>query len=64
MMRKFTRFPGEISEHALRHVLREMSIPLHLTQCGGINQIQVPSHQFGESFLAIRLRILAKQIRV
>ena len=48
MARERRRFPGQIDEDHLRHVLREMVITAELAQSGGVDKINLPSHQFGE----------------
>lgn len=45
--------PGEIGENSLGHVLRQVCIAADLAQGRGVDQIEMPPHQFGEGVLRV-----------
>jgi len=49
-----TGLARQISEDALRHIFGQMFIAIHLPEGGGIDEIDVAFHQFGEGVLGIR----------
>ena len=60
------QLPGILRQghkHALRHVLGEMRVADH-PQGGGINEVNVPAHQFGKRRLRPPLGIIAQKLLV
>jgi hypothetical protein len=53
--------PGQCDEHVLGDILRARKIPPHLAQGGGMNKVEMPSHQFAERFGGFLVGVLAKQ---
>src|SRR5207302_3549148 len=57
-------FPSEIGEHRLRYVLREVRVAGHLPQRCGVNQVDVPCHQFAEGTFRTFFCVAAQQLKV
>ncbi|MEI2725816.1 MAG: hypothetical protein V9H26_20565 [Verrucomicrobiota bacterium] len=54
---------GEREEHALGHILCEVRVTNH-AQRGGMDEIHMPTHQFGERRIGALLRVGAQQLGV
>ena len=57
-------FPRQVSENDLGYVLSEMRIAVHLPQRSGIDQIQVPLHDFSEGFFRLPLDVAPDQFTI
>ena len=55
---------GEVGEHHLSYVLREVGVPVDLAQRGRIDEGKVPPHQFGKRILGVSLRVASAQFAV
>ena len=55
--RKRCRFAGQIREHALVDVLRQVCIAIDPPQRCRIHQVQMPPHQFAKRLFRTRIRI-------
>ena len=53
----------EGNKHALRHVLGQVRVANH-AQRGGIDEVNVPAHQFGEGHLRPGLSVIAQKLLV
>ena len=53
----------EGNKHALRHVLGQVRVANH-AQRGGIDEVNVPAHQFGEGHLRPGLGVIAQKLLV
>jgi hypothetical protein len=51
--RKRLRFSRKVGENGLRHVLRKVRVAADLPERGGINEIHMAFHQFGEGIFGI-----------
>jgi hypothetical protein len=58
------RFKGEVGEHALGDILREMGVAVDLAQGSGVNEVKMSLHQFGERLFFIGLGVVAEQFTV
>jgi hypothetical protein len=62
--RKRPRFSSQVGKDGLRHVLREMRVAIDLPERGGINQIHMALHQFGEGLFGIGFGKSPEQFRI
>ena len=56
-------FPGEVQEHHLCHVLRQMGFS-HDSHGAGIDEIEMPIYQLGERALGAVFGIFTKQFKI
>ena len=54
----------EVGENRLRHVLRQVRVAVDLPQRSGIDQADVPPHQFGKGFLGLGPGVAAEQFGI
>ena len=62
--RQRRRFAREVGENRLGHILGEVCVAVDLPQRRGIDQIEVPAHQFGEGFFGMGPGIAAEQFGI
>ncbi len=60
-MRQRGRLAGQIGKNHLYDIFGQVRIAVHLPERGGINQVHMTLHQFGESGLGICPGKLAEQ---
>src|SRR5262245_30221229 len=54
----------QISEHTLSHILGELEIASDLTQCSGIDEVDMAAHQFGKGGFGAFFSVTPEQLRI
>ena len=54
----------KVGENRLGHVLRQVGVAVDLPQRRGIDQVDVPTHQFGKVFLGFSPGVAAEQFAI
>jgi hypothetical protein len=58
------RFAGQIAENGLRDILSQVRVAVHLPERGGINKVDVPPNEFGESIFGAAAGKPPQQFRI
>ena len=58
------RLAREVGENGLGHILRQVRVAVDLPQRRGINEVEMPPHQFSKGFLGFGSGVAAEQFGI